>query len=125
MAKKTRLRVVLCRGCCCGTPNAEAPGFDHRAQLRAIKGAIANNPDAELKMVSCLNHCSRANIVVLSGARALRRPTWLGDMVEPQANKELCAWIASGAQDDLPDTVAAHQMDPREPEYSTRHDTAR
>jgi hypothetical protein len=46
-------------------------------------------------------------------------------MVEPQANKELCAWIASGAQDDLPDTVAAHQMDPREPEYSTRHDTAR
>lgn len=125
MTKKSRLRVVLCRGCCCGTPHAEAPGFDHRAQLRAIKSAVSNNPNAELKTVSCLNHCSRANIVVLSGARALRRPTWLGDMVEPETNKELCAWIASGGLDKLPEALAAHEMDPREAEHSIRHDGAR
>jgi predicted metal-binding protein len=72
MARKNRLRVVVCRGCCCGTYHAQAPGFDHQAQLRALKSAIQKNRNAELKTVSCLDHCSRANIVVLSGARALR-----------------------------------------------------
>jgi predicted metal-binding protein len=121
MAKKARLRVVLCRGCCCGTHQAQDPDFDHRAQARSLTGAVAQNPNAELKTVDCLNHCSRANIIVVSGARSTRRPTWLGDMVEPQATKELCDWIASGGDDDLPELVAAHQMDPREPEDSTRH----
>lgn len=124
MAKNSRLRVILCRGCCCGTHHAQAPDFDHKAQLRAIKSAVSTVPNAELKTVSCLNHCSRANIVVLSGARSLRRPIWLGDMVEPQTNKELCAWIASGGHDELPAAVAAHEMDPREPEQSIRHGAA-
>lgn len=122
MAKRSRLRVVLCRGCCCGTRYAQAPGFDHHAQVRALKAAVKRNPQAELRTVSCLNHCSRANIIVLSGGRALRRPTWLGDMVEPQATNELCAWISAGATDSLPKAVAAHEMDPREPESSARHD---
>lgn len=125
MAKRSRLRVVLCRGCCCGTYYAQAPDFDHSAQLRALNAAVKSNADAELKTVSCLNHCSRANIVVLSGGRALRRPTWLGDMVEPQATRELCAWISSGARDALPKAVAAHEMDPREPESSARHELDR
>lgn len=126
MAKKARLRVVLCRGCCCGTHQAQAPGFDHRAQVRALKGAVAKNPNAELKTVDCLNHCSRANIVVVSGARSTRRPTWLGDMVEPEATQQLCDWIASGGDDDLPPIVAQHEMDPREPEPTTmRHRSER
>lgn len=122
MAKRSCLRVVLCRGCCCGTPHAQAPGFDHPAQLRALKAAVKSNAEAELKTVSCLNHCSRANIVVLSGGRALRRPTWLGDMADPQATKELCAWISSGARDALPKAVVAHEMDPREQQSTTRHE---
>lgn len=120
MAKRSRLRVLLCRGCCCGTQRAQAPDFDHPAQLRALRAAVAGNPDAELKTVSCLDHCSRANIVVLSGGRALRRPAWLGDMVEPQVTKELCAWISAGAKDALPAAVAAHRMDPRESRPKTR-----
>lgn len=125
MAKRSHLRVVVCRGCCCGTYRAQAPAFDHSAQVRALKAAVQRHVHAELRTVSCLDHCSRANIIVLSGGRALRRPVWLGDMVEPQAMKELCAWISSGASDPLPAAVVAHEMDPRERESSTRHDSGR
>lgn len=120
MPRNPRLRVVLCRGCCCGTRRAKASGFDHRAQARALELAVAGNPDAELRTVDCLDFCARANVVVVSGAASTGRPTWLGDMLDPRATQELCEWIAAGGVDDLPALLAAHEMDPRRPTGTTR-----
>jgi len=96
------VRVLVCRGCCCGT--AKHPGTDHEAQVAAFRAACRT------RVVGCLGECSQSNVIVV------RRPSgerlWLGHVVSAASTAALCAWIAAGARVDMPPELAGLEFRP-------------
>jgi hypothetical protein len=102
-----QLTVLLCRGCCCGTPGKH-PRVDHDAQEEVLADAVRDHPDVELRVVDCLDECERSNVVVLRGAsgRPADRDTWLGGLLGERPTTALADWLRDGATGPLPDPVA-------------------
>ncbi len=99
--------VLLCRGCCCGTPDKH-PRTDHDAQQLALEAATAAHPDVELRVVDCLDECDRSNVAVLRrpGERAADRDTWLGGLLTERATEALAQWTAEGGAGPLPPALS-------------------
>ena len=97
--------VLLCRGCCCGTSDKH-PGTDHEAQQGALVAAAS--PSVEVRVVDCLDACDRSNVVVLRRGvgKARDRDTWLGGVLSDKASTALVAFVAAGAEGDLPPALA-------------------
>jgi hypothetical protein len=85
--------VLVCRACCCGT--AKHAGFDHDAQLERIRAAAAGIDGARVRVVGCLDVCSRSNVVV--------------GIVTEASTTALCDWLAAGGPaTPRPATLDAH-----------------
>jgi len=83
---------LVCRGCCCGT--AKHAGTDHEAQAAAVRAACRT------RVVGCLGECSHSNVIVIRRGPGDR--IWIGQVVNSTTTAALCAWIAAGAPEPLP-----------------------
>jgi (2Fe-2S) ferredoxin len=94
--KTTRCTVTVCRDCCCGT--YKVPGLDHHAQLTDLRGSLADV--ATVRTTLCLDACDQANVIVIqpsaAGRKAGGRPVWLGLVNDPEAAKDITAWVKAG-----------------------------
>ncbi|MCW2607590.1 MAG: hypothetical protein JWO60_2283 [Frankiales bacterium] len=95
-----RTTVLLCRGCCCGTSRA----FDHLAQEDALLAV----PDADVRVVDCLDECDRANVAVVRRPHLPRkeRDLWLGGLTTARATAALVDWLQDGAAGAPPKELA-------------------
>ncbi|MDA0564924.1 (2Fe-2S) ferredoxin domain-containing protein [Streptomonospora sp. S1-112] len=107
-------RLVVCRGCCCGT-RKKVPGVDHAAQLARLRGLRdGRGRDVPVRTSTCLGICFQANVVVVqpSGEGRARggRPVWLGEFTEDRLVDDLQEWIAEGGPGaaPLPERLAGH-----------------
>jgi predicted metal-binding protein len=96
-SKSRDVTVLVCRGCCCGTIQKH-PDVDHDAQVRTLEQAAAATTGITVRAVSCMEECSRSNVVVVRchGAGANRTTYWLGEMLHERKTDLLAAWIARG-----------------------------
>lgn len=88
------LSVLVCRGCCCGTA-AKHPLTDHAGQLAALRAAVERVSGARLRVVDCLDQCSRSNVVVVR-RRDGSGSTWFGHVLSPLDTGALAGWIEAG-----------------------------
>ncbi|MCO5996690.1 hypothetical protein [Actinoallomurus rhizosphaericola] len=109
-------RIVVCRGCCCGTPHRH-PHTDHDAHLTALRRTRDHAGRTVPVLVSgCLGPCAEGNIVVVhpsaSGRRRGARPTWFGFVNDDQAIAEVTAWLAAGGPGiaPMPPTLELHRI---------------
>ncbi|GAA4908782.1 (2Fe-2S) ferredoxin domain-containing protein [Streptomonospora salina] len=90
-------RLVVCRGCCCGTAE-KRPGVDHEGQLERLRSLRGG--DVPVHTSTCLGICFQANVVVVQPSSAGRerggRPVWLGGVTEDRLIDDLDAWIRDG-----------------------------
>ncbi len=56
--------VLLCRGCCCSTPDKH-PDVDHDRHDRLLGAAADAHPDVRVRVVDRLYECDRSNVAVL------------------------------------------------------------
>lgn len=115
LTASTTVGVVVCRGCCCGSP-AKDPATDHEAQLERLHRFAFDNPsDVTVRTTLCLGPCEYANIIVVrpSPVGRLRggRPVWFG-LVDDYALNKLQAWVAGGGPGlaGLPDELQLHEI---------------
>jgi (2Fe-2S) ferredoxin len=108
--------IVVCRGCCCGSP-AKRPQVDHAAILARLRTFAADNPQVTTVRTSeCLRPCEHADVVVVrpspAGRRHGGRPVWFG-MVDEYAVDVLLAWVAEGGPGlaPIPDLLVLHEFD--------------
>lgn len=106
--KSTRLSVLLCRDCCCGT-DKKHPDFDHHRQEIELREAVAE-AGGYLHRVKCLDACAHSNVVVLRTHD--RGKVWLGDLVDDAAQEALRAYVRRGAVGDLPPILEARRFVP-------------
>ena len=113
--------VLLCRGCCCGT-STKHPSTDHGGQEQAVRDAVVDRPDVELRVVDCLDECDRSNVVVLrrAGQPARARDTWLGGVLGDRATTALTCWLEDGAPEPVPAPLAGHRFRHLPPTRSRR-----
>ncbi|MFW5416961.1 (2Fe-2S) ferredoxin domain-containing protein [Nocardiopsis sp. CNT-189] len=93
-------RLVVCRGCCCGTKK-KVPGVDHKAQLARLSGLEDHEGrSVPVRVSKCLDICFKANVVVVQpsskGRASGGRPVWLGDFARDGLVDELDDWIFEG-----------------------------
>ena len=106
-APEARQTVVVCRGGDCGN-RTKHPGFDHAAQLRALRDGV---DPAEVAVVSskCLDACEHSNVVVVvPGAKGRDRgagPVWLGEVLDDDTTADLVGWVAAGGPGLAPEPV--------------------
>ncbi|MFC7245285.1 (2Fe-2S) ferredoxin domain-containing protein [Catellatospora aurea] len=106
-------RVVLCRGCCCGTPDKH-PDTDHRLQADQLRAAAG----IDLMVTGCLGNCERSNTLVVlpsaAGRAAGGRVTWLGRILDATLTQAVADWIAAGGPGlaDPPKELVAHVQPP-------------
>ncbi|WP_073948259.1 hypothetical protein [Streptomyces kebangsaanensis] len=85
-------RVVVCRDCCCGSP--EVTATDHAAQTARL------GEEAPVRVSTCLDVCDQANVIVVqpsaAGRAAGARPVWLGLVNDPAATEDVAAWVRAG-----------------------------
>ncbi len=98
--------VLLCRGCCCGTP-AKHPRVDHDGQRDALERVADERADLAVRVVDCLDECERSNVVVVRrpALPARERDTWLGGVLTERATRALTTWLDEGAAHPLPDAL--------------------
>ncbi|MFF2407497.1 (2Fe-2S) ferredoxin domain-containing protein [Streptomyces sp. NPDC058092] len=91
-----RPTVSVCRGCCCGT--AKIPEVDHAGRLAELRRSLGEA--ATVRAVECLDACEQADVIVVQpsaeGRRAGGRPVWLGLVNDPDAVKDIAAWVGAG-----------------------------
>ncbi|MEM7327041.1 MAG: (2Fe-2S) ferredoxin domain-containing protein [Actinomycetota bacterium] len=97
-------RVLICRGCCCGTTRKH-PDIDHDEQIEAISSV------ARTRVVDCIDECLYSNVVVV-------RPTpgesvWFGRLNSTLLTAELCEWLEDGAPLPLPPILDVYSFEPR------------
>lgn len=100
------VRVLVCRGCCCGTVRKH-PGVDHDAQLAALSAV------AHAREVGCIDECSRSNVVVVRPGDGTS--IWFGGILNPTTTIELCDWLAAGAPRPIPVGLSAHVFERNTP----------
>ncbi|GAA3746893.1 hypothetical protein HDA32_001442 [Spinactinospora alkalitolerans] len=107
-------RLVVCRGCCCGTKK-KRPGVDHKGQLARLSALGDHEGRAvPVRLSTCLGICFKANVVVVQPSSAGRaaggRPVWLGDFTEDRLIDDLDDWIFAGGPGiaPLPTTLEPH-----------------
>ena len=115
-------RVLLCDGCCCGTERKH-PDVDH-AQQRTRLGHAARQGGGSVRTTGCLDRCSDSNVVVVR--RGDGPTTWLGRVLDQDAERAVAAWLAAGADPDpMSDAVRRLTLPaPVSNEASTKQATA-
>lgn len=98
-----RARVLVCRGCCCGTERKH-PDVDHDGQLDALLGAAG--PDASARVTACVGMCSASNLVIVGRPGGTR--VWLGGILDEESTQALAAWIGQGCHDPVPGALRSH-----------------
>ncbi|MBB4933233.1 hypothetical protein F4561_004053 [Lipingzhangella halophila] len=96
----TPCRLVVCRGCCCGTEK-KRPGVDHEGQLRRLSTMHDHaGRDIPVQLSDCLDICFQANVIVVHPSSQGRarggRPVWFGDMTEDARLADLDDWVFEG-----------------------------
>ena len=116
--RRDTARIVVCRGCCCGTPRRH-PDVDHHAHLATLRRTRDRTGRTMPVFVSgCLGPCAEGNIIVIhpsaSGRRRGARPIWLGFINDDQAISELTGWLAAGGPGiiPIPATLEFHRITP-------------
>jgi (2Fe-2S) ferredoxin len=80
---------------------------DHDAQLATLRASLP--PGGRLYTVDCLGPCERSNVVVV------RRGTsrhWFGEVLPTEVTADLAAWVAAGADGNVPDRLVTREFDP-------------
>lgn len=90
---ETKPKVVICRGCCCGT-TSKHPDFDHDEQVEAVSAV------ARTRIVDCLDQCAHSNVMIVRSS--LGRSTWIGGLTTEAATSTLCDWLRDGARQPMP-----------------------
>ncbi len=98
-------RVIVCRGCCCGTERKH-PDVDHDAQ-RDLLSQAAERGGGRLVVSDCLKRCEVSNVVVVRVRGEVR---WFGGVLAPEATRTLASWLEQGAPDPMPDDVASYHV---------------
>lgn len=100
--------VLLCRGCCCGTAEKH-PRTNHDAQRDALLDCDGAS-GVRVRVVDCLDHCDRSNVVLVRDFTAGRRPhdTWLGGVLNPRTTERLVTWVQDGGA--LPRELVPHRF---------------
>jgi hypothetical protein len=107
-------RVLICRGCCCGTARKH-PAVDHDAQVIALHTAVAGH--GTVAVVDCLGRCDRSNVVVVKRSR--RPALWIGPVLDEATTATLAIWLQDGAPDPIPAAIDACVFDRRHAEPTT------
>ncbi len=105
---ESRLSVLVCRGCCCGT-ESKHPGVDHGSQLARLQASMPSHRRARLWTVDCLGSCEHSNVVVVRTDRGRR---WFGEMLDDVDIDELGTWFGAGAPGDVPVRLADREFTP-------------
>jgi hypothetical protein len=87
-------RVLVCRGCCCGT-DRKHPTTDHHAQVTAFERSVAEAGAGSVAVVGCLGRCDRSNVIVVKHAR--HRALWLGPVLSSADTAAVAGWLRDGA----------------------------
>ncbi|MEM8922250.1 MAG: (2Fe-2S) ferredoxin domain-containing protein [Actinomycetota bacterium] len=95
-------RVLVCRGCCCGS-TSKFPEVDHDGQLEAVSAV------ARTRVVDCVDECAYANVMIVRPAPG--RSIWLGRCNSATATEVLCEWLADGAPEPLPPILEIFAID--------------
>ncbi|MDT3397335.1 (2Fe-2S) ferredoxin domain-containing protein [Streptomyces sp. B1866] len=99
-ARDRPVTLVVCRGCCCGSPRKH-PGHDHQGQLDRLRAAAADSGGRlAVRTTDCLGPCAHANVLVVqpsgAGRRRGGRPTWIGWAMDDAVTDDVLRWAASG-----------------------------
>lgn len=98
--RRSELSVQACDGCCCGT-SRKHPHVDHAGQRERLQAATVA-AGGRFRTVDCVGECSFSNVVIV---RRGSRRWWVGQVLEPQVEDELCAWVSAGARGTPPPVV--------------------
>lgn len=101
------VRVLVCRGCCCGTERKH-PAVDHEAQLAAI-GQVAT-----ARVVGCVDECARSNVIIVRPGDGTS--IWLGGILTAAETAAVCEWLADGAPRPVPANLAGRVFERRSAE---------
>lgn len=115
MTSDQACRLVVCRGCCCGT-RKKVPGVDHQAHLERLSDLRDRSADApaSVQVSDCLGICFMANVVVVrpspAGRAAGARPVWLGEVTTETALENVESWVAAGGPGvaPMPEPLSPH-----------------
>ena len=88
LASDFSTRVLVCRGCCCGSERKH-PAIDHDEQIVEISAV------ARTRVVDCVDECSHSNVVIVRSGPGTS--VWLGGINSPVITSVLCEWLAAGA----------------------------
>ena len=113
MAAQTRLTVLVCRGCCCGTTRKH-PDVDHDGQIASLR-ETAERVGARLQATDCLGPCERSNVVLLrTRAGGTTSTIWLGGVLTPEQTSALAEWISTRPEEtsSLPPELAGLAFQP-------------
>ena len=87
------VRVLICRGCCCGTERKH-PDTDHDGQLAAISEV------ARTRVVDCVNECAFSNVLIVRPGDG--SSVWLGGINDVSLTDAVCEWLVGGASQPPP-----------------------
>ncbi|MEV6867756.1 (2Fe-2S) ferredoxin domain-containing protein [Streptosporangium subroseum] len=111
MRKQAPCRIVICRGCCCGSADKVA-GLDRAEQVTRLAEVTA------VRVTDCLDVCEQANVIVVQPSAAGRaaggRPVWLGLVNDPDAAEDIAAWVRAGGPGvaEPPDILSLYAFTP-------------
>ena len=88
LASSAAVRVLICRGCCCGTERKH-PETDHEGQVAAISAV------ARTRVVDCVDECAHSNVVIVRPGDG--SSVWLGGINDAALTDALCEWLVDGA----------------------------
>jgi hypothetical protein len=114
IADDGRVGIVVCRGCCCGSPE-KRPEVDHAGRLNRWERFVRDRPTAaSVRTSPCLGPCEHADVVVVLPSPAARRrgarPVWFG-LVDDHAFGRLLSWVDEGGPGvAMPDDLALNQI---------------
>ena len=104
VASHACVRVLLCRGCCCGTERKH-PTTDHDGQIVAISSV------ARTRVVDCVDRCAHSNVVIVRPGDG--SSVWLGGINDAALTDAVCEWLADGAPQPPPPDLRSRVLIPR------------
>ncbi len=100
----SRPRVLVCRGCCCGSEQKH-PDVDHDEQIAEISSV------ARTRVVDCVDECTYSNVVVVRPRPG--ESVWFGRLNSAVLTRELRNWLDAGAPRPLPPILDVFSFEPR------------